>query len=596
MSHRRGVVVGISLAVLLPLCREGRSFAATKVHLLVVGNNQTLVSKADDGSDAFVQVGEPLRFADDDAAAFYDFLRPVATDGHLLTVMDNETAAAFPGLVSVARPPTTAELKTAVAALAGRLGEERLRGEQTVVYVFFSGHGSVLARDEPALVMLDGGIGHRFLYEEILDKLPADYVHLFVDACHAEAIVRPRDVETQGATLSTSQANAFVARMTLARYPQVGAIVAASVDAEAHEWDVLGHGVFTYELLSALRGGADVNRDGKIEYSEIYAFLGAANRGVPDPRARLAVVAHPPDRDRHAPILDLSRFPSTGAVHLRNVHARAALIEVEDANGRRLASLRSEPDFVADLLISEGTTYVRVGGREARFEARSGDTITFDRLLFRDPRARSRGALEDAVRRGLFASQFGRGYYLGFIDQAPDFASVTFPAEGVQTGPPVPAVGRTDIAGARELAAGVGVSNAIAYPFSVSGALRVGLQSRTAKWPDLVLDVARASQADLSETRVVGRIGWLLPARLDGIRGWVGLRTGGGFIVQAIGGQPSRWSPLLSVGPVLGGGVEVTRRLSFWLDGDLAAMAYRRDGHYAVALVPSGFGGVSLDF
>ncbi len=34
--------------------------------------------------------------------------------------------------------------------------------------------------------------------------------------------------------------------------------------------------------------------------------------------------------------------------------------------------------------------------------------------------------MEDAVRRGLYANNFGRGYYTGFIDQSPDLASVTF--------------------------------------------------------------------------------------------------------------------------------------------------------------------------
>src|SRR6185436_14522792 len=57
----------------------------------------------------------------------------------------------------------------------------------------------------------------------------------------------------------------------------------------------------------------------------------------------------------------------------------------------------------------------------------------FDKLRFRAAGARSRGALEDAVRAGLFASEFGRGYYLGFIDQAPDFAAVSFVSE---TSPP----------------------------------------------------------------------------------------------------------------------------------------------------------------
>src|SRR6185369_4903495 len=167
-------------------------------------------------------------------------------------------------------------------------------GHANVVFVFFSGHGSATAGGTPQLALLDGGISQEVLYDDVLGHLAADYVHVIIDACHAEAIVRPRDVQAEPVKVTASEAGALLVHSTLARFPNVGAIVASSTAAQAHEWDVLRHGVFTHELLSALRGAADVNHDQRIEYSEAYAFLAAANRGVADPRARLTVVSRAP--------------------------------------------------------------------------------------------------------------------------------------------------------------------------------------------------------------------------------------------------------------------------------------------------------------
>ncbi len=254
---------GASLAVGIVIASSGLARATTKVELLAIGNNQPpLVAGADPSLPR-------LRFADDDAAAFFDLIAGTADAAHLLTVMDGDTQLLYPALAEKSRPPTVAELRAAVADLGQRIEENRRRGDRTVVYLFFSGHGMLRDGGDAALALLDGGITQQVLYDEILDKLPADYVHLFVDACHAEAIVRPRDLEAHAVPVSRPEASAFLMRSTLARFPHVGAIVAAASDAQAHEWDLLQQGVFTHELLSALRGAADVNHDGRIEYSEI---------------------------------------------------------------------------------------------------------------------------------------------------------------------------------------------------------------------------------------------------------------------------------------------------------------------------------------
>jgi hypothetical protein len=566
--------------------------AAVKVHLLVVGNNNTFA----DGNGA-ASATRPLRYADDDAAAFYELLAETASSGHLLTVMDAQTQALYPKLAAEARPPTLEALRGAVAALGRSVEEARGRGDSNVVYIFFSGHGSIIDGKGPALALLDGGISHQFLYDEILSKLPAEYVHVFVDACHAEAVVRPRDAQAVAVPVKEGDAEAFLARSTLARFPHVGAVVAASSDAQAHEWDQLGHGVFTHELLSALRGAADVNRDGRIEYSEIYAFLAAANRGVQDVRARLSVVARPPEVDRHIAVLDLTRFPTSKSARLRGVPARAGLVQVEDGGGRRLASLRGEIDFVADLIVPAGTTYVRAGEKEARLETRPGEAVSFDSLNFRDPRARARGALEDAVSRGLFASEFGRGYYRGFIDQAPDFVSVSFAATDVVVAPSV-SRGASDTGSpavpSRQLIVGFGASTTVARSFDASQAIRVGLRPALWRGPTLSVDLSRAAASDIAEWRAIAAGGWSWSAPLGPARGWIGAAIGGGAIAQTASGVGTRWSGLLQAGPSVGVAANVSNRVGIWGEAQFSATAYRQDAKTAFGWAPAAFVGVSL--
>jgi len=182
------------------------------VHALVIGNNQ-----APDG-DLAGTVVPPLRFADDDAAAFFDLLSKISSDNHLLTVMDAETQAVWPNLAAVARPPTMAEVRTAVATIADRVKDDRRRGRQSSVFMFFSGHGAASKSGDPIFTLADGGISNQILYEEILSKIPADYVHVIIDACNAEGVVRPRTVAAQPVGISATQADAILSRSTLRRF------------------------------------------------------------------------------------------------------------------------------------------------------------------------------------------------------------------------------------------------------------------------------------------------------------------------------------------------------------------------------------------
>jgi len=592
-SRKRAIwrTLGLALFAVIACVRPAR--AATTVNALVIGNNRPFAPSSLSASSASESL-PPLRYSDDDAAAFYDFVTQLSSSAELLTVMDVQTQALYPHLVALALVPTLDAVSAAVSRLAHSIRQQRAAGQRSVVFVFFSGHGAVDYRGQPALALFDGGLSHEFLFHEILEKLPADELHLLIDACHAEAIVRPRDARAELVNVSVEQANAFLVQSTLARFPQAGAILAASNSTEAHEWDAIRHGIFTHELLSALRGASDINHDRRIEYSEVYAFMAAANRQVGDSRARLAVVVKPPDINRRTPLLSLADFPQASLAWLSGVSGQYGIIELDDARGRRLATLHGDPSFAADLLVPAGVTlYVRGGQREASFRARAGEVVPFQRLNFAEA-MRARGAVEDAVRRGLFAAQYGRSYYDGVVDQVPGLISVDFPE--MRDAPPAawwasPAPGT---AGRVRLVLGGGLSSGVASNVGIVHGLELGVRPSHANGGALTIGALRASDGALNEWHFHVNAGWLWSLDHGPIRPWLGGAVGSGLLVQDVTEGSARYSPLFELGPVLGLTSDITQRVGLWSELSLPGRLYRHDARWAVTFAPSAWLGAFL--
>jgi hypothetical protein len=427
-----------AFALVLALCAlalAAPAFAATRGYLIAIGNNVA-------PSEAPEETLPTLRYADDDAAAFARLGREAGIDVTLLTVLDADSRRRFPELTSLAEPPTLAVLRRTVSAVKKRIEADLANGDEPALIFFYSGHGSITPNAPPSLALLDEPLTRTVLYDDVLAELPARYVHVIVDACHAEAVVRPRDGRAEAAAVTPQDIEAYETENTLRRFPEVGAVIATSSDADAHEWDVYQHGVFSYQVLSALRGAADTNVDGKIEYSELYAFLGAANAQVTDPRARLRVLVKPPPVNPSAPILDTSAARVLQA-RLEGPSPRGEPLYVEDERGDRLLELRPEPGFRFSLTLpSDQVLFVRTGRLEAKFRAKAGERVNLATLRLAPPVARSRGALEVSLARGLFATEFGPTYYRGFVDARPDL-----PPVGPSPLPPVPA---TDAAATRD--------------------------------------------------------------------------------------------------------------------------------------------------
>jgi hypothetical protein len=238
----------------------------------------------------------------------------------------------------------------------------------------------------------------------------------------------------------------------------VGVIVASSRDAQAHEWDLYSGGVFTHEILSGLRGGADVNGDGRVEYSEMAAFLAAANRAVAAPEARLKTVVQAPPANPRAPLAVLG---SARGGWLQGRPAVLGSLHVEDTRGERLVDLHAELGAqIALLLPSEVPLYVRTLDREAEIRLRPGERLDFSTLGFRYAPMRARGAVDTSLRRGLFATAFGGSYYRGFVDSQNTLVPVELQAIDLAAGenatkvnPPVPGAAVLTLGAAGALAA-----------------------------------------------------------------------------------------------------------------------------------------------
>jgi len=362
-----------------------------------------------------------LRFADDDAVRFHRFFEGLTERSWLLTLLDSETQRQYPGLSEAALPPSPVELERALSSLQRAMAAARASGRRTVLYWTYSGHGQIGPDAEPALTLLGGRLDRRGL-AKALERMPADYIHLFIDACHAGALVGVRggrddpfahQVSAAVEPVSRAEALDLDADRLTERLPGLGVLLASSADQEAHEWVRFRAGVFSHELLSSLAGPADVNADRRIEYSEIHAFVTAANRGVRDPRAAPRIIAIAPRRNRNVAVVDLARLRG---VHLLTGDPRGlGHFFIELASGQRyLDANLDETPRVAIALPDRTRAFLRTADREADLPAGGGRLAD---LEFTDRSRQERGSLDETYRRSLFTAPYGRTYYMGFVDR-----------------------------------------------------------------------------------------------------------------------------------------------------------------------------------
>ncbi len=221
--------------------RQGQASKPGKLHLLTVGIN------------SYSETRLNLDYARPDAQAIAGF---IAGGGTPLPVAEE---------VNLTDQTATKE------AIVAAIRKMRDVPAQDVVVIYLAGHGVSVGDDWYFIsheIQIPGradrlkgmALSSAELKAEI-EGLNAERTLLLLDTCHSGSAVSPLKDYRGMKTLR------LIAR-------SVGTHVLAATDRNqfAVELSKLGHGIFTYTLLNGLKGGADLNGDGKVSATELIAY------------------------------------------------------------------------------------------------------------------------------------------------------------------------------------------------------------------------------------------------------------------------------------------------------------------------------------
>ncbi|HXU74821.1 MAG TPA: hypothetical protein VN947_36240 [Polyangia bacterium] len=581
------------LTASLLLCASAAS-ARTKTYAVVIAENRSL----DPGV-------KPLQFADDDGAKTWELFSLFADRTALFVVLDADTARLYPEAAAHAESPERAAIFDKLARFNAEMARDIDRGDEPELFFIYAGHGDVDGNGQGYINLRDSRLTRAELYRDIIAPSKAKFVHVVVDACKSYFLVNARgahkrwvddSVPPDEGAAGDAHLQAFLEEEQLERHPRAGVIVATSGDQETHEWARYRGGILSHELRSALSGAADVNNDGKIEYSELRAFLAAANARVRNPEARVDVFARAPALDRHHPIVDLARVSPAAARFLRFGAGLGGRFFVEDDRGVRVLDLNKEPGASFDVMVSKRHAYyVRSDDQEA--EARPGDRrLDVATLSWHARTIAARGALDTTFRNDLYREPFGRAFYDGFVATSGDLP-VEDNAVGTLVVTPAPRARprhRISIAyGLSGAPAGdTGLSNGVdlRYAYRFWRALDLGIAGQTGYGASPAGSLWRAAAMVVlgAEWRPIARLG----LRLDTAVGWQllsgTLKIAG---VQLTGTEPRGFRYELA------GGLNVNVAGSFGL---FARGGLALDGVYPKgspsSLTPNGFLNIGVQF
>jgi hypothetical protein len=385
-----------------PAARPERAF------VVVVANNRSLTPGV-----------APLHYADDDGARWYELLRPIAHKISLFTVLDEESQRVFRDVVPAVEAPTHGAIFARLAAYNAEMEAARAAGQEPILYFVVVGHGEVAADGEGYVSLLDGPLKRGDLFRGIIAPSKATFNHVIIDACNAWLLVSRRGAADDRGPSGADAIRRYVAGEDLERYPGTGVLLSTSRAQATHEWSVYGGGIFSHQVRSALAGAADVNGDGRIEYSEVRAYVAAANLRIDDPRARLDVFVRPPALDRSRPIVDLAT--AKFGHYLRLPADAQGRYHLEDARGVRYADFHKSPERPLVIgLVASSYYYLRTGESEARVPLQAPGTIDVSADQLAPRTFAARGAIEETFHRHLFEVPFGPAFYHGFAASAGD--------------------------------------------------------------------------------------------------------------------------------------------------------------------------------
>lgn len=360
--------------------------AGTATFAIVIGTNTSVDKDL-----------EPLRYADDDAARYFDLFRSLGTRTYLLSRLDADTARLHPQASAEAELPRGRELDALVGLLASNVAMARERGLSTVFYFVYAGHGNVDG-NKGYITLEDDRLFGDDVLQRVVSRVGADQAHLIVDACYSYFLAYGR-----GPGGKRRPVEGFAKLTQLGDASEVGLILSTSSAAESHEWEAFQAGVFSHEIRSGLYGAADADGDGVVSYREIAAFVDNANAAIPNERYRPRLHARPPTSGTGA-LLDLREQQGRMLEIDGSRHGRYLL---ENHDGVRLVDFHSGPGTGVRLLRPvTGVLYLRQPDEGIEYEVPPSDRpVKLAALTPTTPHVQGRGAAHTAFNK-LFERPF----------------------------------------------------------------------------------------------------------------------------------------------------------------------------------------------
>ena len=405
-AHRSAarLAAALLLVALVALVAPAAARADTAVIAVIVGVNA--------GVDPELPV---LRYADDDAVLYDELFQRLGARTFLLARPDDNTRRLHAQASAAAQPPRRAALDRAVASAAAAVTDARARGTSTELYFVYAGHGNL--RDGESYISLeDDRLTAADLERRVIDAVPADQIHVIIDACYSGLLARSRGPGGERRPLPD-----FGRFPGLASDERIGLLLSTSSARESHEWDGFEAGVFSHEVRSGMYGAADADGDGQISYREIAAFVARANAAIPGERFRPDVYARPPRSglalvDLRGALRRRIEIPgSVGAHYLLETERGVRILDLHNGAGQDVALVR--PGAAGDLYLRRLDD-----GREYRVAAGGPDAASIADLSPDDPRSLGRGAAHASFSL-TFSLQFDRDVVRRFeLPQLPPVA------------------------------------------------------------------------------------------------------------------------------------------------------------------------------
>lgn len=380
-----------SIYVLLLTILATNTAQAGPIHAIIIGVNRSLNSEA-----------RLLQYADDDAILFHRIFSQLGRS-LLLTAPDEATRQIY-GVIADVKPPTMANVQSAIETLLFDIQQEQSRGERPELYFIYSGHGEE-KNNEGYLSLVDGRFTAHDLIERLLARSSATVNHIIIDACKSYFMV----LEKRAGGIREPIYQPFYQSSSLVkRFPNTGFLLSTSSGTNSHEWEEFQAGIFSHEVRSGILGAADVNRDGQVSYNELQAFIKVANSHIANEKYRPAIFAHPPHNDGTRALIDLRDQPMAS---ITISPQKAGRYFIEDPQGVRLADMHTHPSLPIKLFLTRySRLYLHDLGRSLEYQLVPKPEQQLVALKSRPTSYRNKGAAHEAFTK-LFSEPLSQSAY-----------------------------------------------------------------------------------------------------------------------------------------------------------------------------------------